>query len=105
VDRLPETAMPRIDIRHPHALPTTEARAVVERIAGRMREKFALDGHWEGDAFVFARTGVKGAITVADDESASMPIWVCCSGRSRAPSSRKSAASSRNISARTPEHS
>jgi putative polyhydroxyalkanoate system protein len=60
--------MPRIDIRHPHALPAAEARAVVERIAGRMREKFALDGHWEGNAFVFARTGVKGAITIADDE-------------------------------------
>ncbi|PWK89872.1 polyhydroxyalkanoic acid system family protein [Fulvimonas soli] len=60
--------MPRIDIRHPHRLPPAEARATVDRIASRMQEKFGLAGRWEGDAFGFARQGVKGTIAVGADE-------------------------------------
>jgi putative polyhydroxyalkanoate system protein len=60
--------MPSIDIRRPHSLPLPEARAVIERVAERMREKFATDSHWQGDTLHFARQGVKGTIAVAGDE-------------------------------------
>src|SRR5690606_20636584 len=69
--RLPDSRnfrMPRIDIRHPHRLLPAEARATVDRIASRMQEKFGLAGRWEGDAFGFARQGVKGTIAVGADE-------------------------------------
>jgi putative polyhydroxyalkanoate system protein len=57
--------MPKIDIRRPHNLPLDQARTVVEKVAGRMREKFDMQSQWEGDALRFSRPGVSGAITVA----------------------------------------
>jgi putative polyhydroxyalkanoate system protein len=59
--------MPRIDIHHPHQLPLAEARAVVDRVAARMREKFATDDRWQGDTLLFSRPGVSGSITVGSD--------------------------------------
>ena len=59
--------MPKIDIRRPHQLSLTEARAVVEQVAARMREKFGMDGHWEGDTLRFARSGVSGSIEVSSE--------------------------------------
>ena len=41
--------MPKIDIRRPHQLSITDARAVVDKVAARMREKFGMEGQWEGD--------------------------------------------------------
>ncbi|MDO1528659.1 polyhydroxyalkanoic acid system family protein [Fulvimonas sp. R45] len=60
--------MPSIDIRRPHALPPAEARAVVDRVAARMREKFGMEGNWQGDTYAFSRPGVKGSIAVGADE-------------------------------------
>ncbi|MGN2249893.1 polyhydroxyalkanoic acid system family protein [Frateuria sp. GZRe14] len=57
--------MPKIDIRRPHNLPLDQARAVVEKVATRMREKFDMQSQWEGDTLRFSRSGVSGAIAVA----------------------------------------
>ena len=52
--------MPKIDIRRPHQLSIPEARAVVDKVAARMREKFGMDGQWQGDTLRFSRPGVSG---------------------------------------------
>ena len=59
--------MPTIDIRRPHQLSLTEAHAVVDQVASRMREKFGMEGQWQGDTLRFARPGVNGSIAVAAD--------------------------------------
>ncbi|GAB3791683.1 polyhydroxyalkanoic acid system family protein [Dyella agri] len=59
--------MPSIDIHRPHSLPLPEARAVVEKVAARMREKFDLEGRWQGDTLLFSRPGVNGQIAVGED--------------------------------------
>lgn len=56
--------MPKIDIRRPHQLSVAEARAVVDKVADRMREKFGMDGTWNGDVLSFSRPGVNGSIAV-----------------------------------------
>ena len=56
--------MPTIDIRRPHQLPIAEARARVEQVAARMREKFGLAGEWQGDTLHISRPGVTGSIAV-----------------------------------------
>src|SRR5574337_151571 len=62
-----ELAMPKIDIRRPHQLPVAEARAVVEQVAARMREKFGMEGRWLDDTLLFSRPGVSGSIAVGQD--------------------------------------
>ena len=59
--------MPKIDIRRPHQLSIPQARAVVDKVAARMHEKFGMEGHWQGDALRFSRPGVTGTITVVSD--------------------------------------
>ena len=59
--------MPSIDIRRPHQLSITEARAVVERVAARMQEKFDMTGQWQGDTLGFSRPGLSGSIAVEAD--------------------------------------
>jgi putative polyhydroxyalkanoate system protein len=59
--------MPKIDIRRPHALSPDEARAVVDKVAARMREKFDMQSQWQGDTLHFSRSGVSGAIAVAPE--------------------------------------
>ncbi len=56
--------MPSIDIKQPHQLSLAEARAKVDHVAGRMREKFDMESRWDGDTLRFSRSGVKGAIAV-----------------------------------------
>lgn len=56
--------MPTIDIQHPHRLPLPEARAKVDQVATRLREKFDLTGQWQDDTLHFSRAGVKGLIAV-----------------------------------------
>jgi putative polyhydroxyalkanoate system protein len=60
--------MPKIDIRRPHTLPPDQARAVVEKVAARMREKFDMQSQWEGDRLRFSRPGVNGSIAMAPNE-------------------------------------
>jgi putative polyhydroxyalkanoate system protein len=59
--------MPKIDIRRPHQLSIEEARAVVDKVAARMQEKFGMAGQWQGDTLQFSRPGVSGTITVGSD--------------------------------------
>jgi putative polyhydroxyalkanoate system protein len=59
--------MPSIDIQRPHKLPLPEARAVIEKVAARMHEKFDTTGRWEGDTLHFSRPGVNGQIAVSGD--------------------------------------
>jgi putative polyhydroxyalkanoate system protein len=59
--------MPKIDIRRPHQLPLADARAVVDKVAARMHEKFGMEGHWQGDTLLFSRSGVRGSIAVETD--------------------------------------
>jgi len=59
--------MPRIDIRRPHQLSIEEARAVVDKVAARMQEKFGMQGRWQGDTLQFSRSGVSGTIAVGSD--------------------------------------
>ncbi|MDW2981822.1 MAG: polyhydroxyalkanoic acid system family protein [Rhodanobacter sp.] len=59
--------MPKIDIRRPHQLPVAEARAVVDQVAARMREKFGMEGRWQDDTLLFSRPGVSGSIAVSSD--------------------------------------
>ncbi|MDE2249241.1 MAG: polyhydroxyalkanoic acid system family protein [Pseudomonadota bacterium] len=59
--------MPTIDIRRPHRLPTAEARALVDKVAARMQEKFGMTGQWQGDTLKFSRPGVSGSIAVGSD--------------------------------------
>jgi putative polyhydroxyalkanoate system protein len=63
----PEIAMPKIDIHRPHHLSTSEARAVVDKVAARMQEKFGMEGHWQDDTLLFSRPGVSGSIAVGND--------------------------------------
>jgi len=57
--------MPTIDIRRPHNLPMAQARAIVDQVATRMREKFDMQSQWQDDTLRFSRSGVKGSIVVA----------------------------------------
>lgn len=59
--------MPKIDIRRPHQLSTPEARVVVDKVAVKMREKFATESQWQGNVLTFSRSGVNGTIAVEPD--------------------------------------
>jgi len=59
--------MPTIDIRRPHQLSIAAAHAVVDQVAGRMREKFGMDGQWHGDTLRFSRAGASGTIAIDSD--------------------------------------
>jgi len=60
--------MPRISLSHAHALPLADARRAIDQVAARMREKFAIEGEWQGDTLRFARPGVSGTIAVGADQ-------------------------------------
>lgn len=60
--------MPRIHIRHPHALDRTQVAAEVEKVAESMAERYATRHHWEGDCLQFSRPGVEGSIAVGDKD-------------------------------------
>lgn len=59
--------MPRIEISRPHQLPMAEARAVVDKVAARMQEKFGMASQWQGDTLKLSRSGVTGSIAVGSD--------------------------------------
>jgi putative polyhydroxyalkanoate system protein len=60
--------MPRITLQQPHRMTLTEAHAVIDQIAARMREKFGMACEWHGDSLRFTRPGVKGDIAVGAGE-------------------------------------
>lgn len=56
--------MPTISIHRPHHLPIGDARDIVDQVAATLRDRFGLDGNWQGDTLHFARTGVQGQIAL-----------------------------------------
>lgn len=60
--------MSGIDIRHPHTLPMPEAREAVQRVAGKLEDRFGVDCAWRGDVLDFSRGGVDGRIALLPGE-------------------------------------
>jgi putative polyhydroxyalkanoate system protein len=60
--------MPSIDLRRRHHMDRQSARARVDEIAARMREKFGVESRWDADTLRLRHMGLDGGITV-DDES------------------------------------
>ncbi|QAU23586.1 polyhydroxyalkanoic acid synthase [Dyella sp. M7H15-1] len=61
--------MASIDIRRPHRLSQSEAHAVIDKVAARMREKFEVKTQWENDtAMAFERPGISGQIAISSNE-------------------------------------
>lgn len=61
--------MASIDIRRPHRLSQSEAHAVIDKVAARMREKFEVKTQWHNDtALAFERPGINGQIAIGGDE-------------------------------------
>lgn len=58
--------MAKIDIHQPHQLPLDQARAKVDEVAQRMREKFDTSSEWDNNTLRFFRSGVKGVIAVTE---------------------------------------
>ncbi|HET8942239.1 MAG TPA: polyhydroxyalkanoic acid system family protein [Rudaea sp.] len=56
--------MASIDICHRHGSTMAKARAAIEKTANSIRQRFAIDSHWEGNVLHFERTGVSGQIQV-----------------------------------------
>jgi putative polyhydroxyalkanoate system protein len=57
-------AMSSIEIVHPHARTQAEARQAIDQAAAKLRERFGVESHWQGDELQFARPGVEGRIAV-----------------------------------------
>lgn len=60
--------MPRIDIRHAHHCSQDHARAAVDRIADKLRERYQVDCVWDQDTLKFKRSGVDGQIRLLDGQ-------------------------------------
>ncbi|GGA04135.1 polyhydroxyalkanoic acid system family protein [Dyella caseinilytica] len=61
--------MASIDIRRPHRLPLSDAHALIDKVAARMREKFEVKTQWQNnDVLAFERSGINGKIAIGDDE-------------------------------------
>lgn len=60
--------MASIDIRRHHGKTHAQARALVDKTAVSMRNKFGISSEWTGDTLHFSRSGVKGTIEVTASE-------------------------------------
>ena len=59
--------MSRISIHRKHHLGHDEARAQVEKIAEKLKEKLNSEYSWEDDTLHFKRSGANGSIAVSED--------------------------------------
>lgn len=59
--------MATIDVCREHARPLADAREAVERLAGKMTERFGVQCAWSGDTLHFQRPGVDGQIDLSSD--------------------------------------
>lgn len=57
-----------IDIHRAHALDKSHARDAAENLAQDLSAQFDVDYQWDGDVLRFKRSGVKGQLTLADDD-------------------------------------
>lgn len=62
--------MSHIDIRKPHNLGKTEARAAADEVARELTEEFAVTCEWQGDQLHFERAGVNGVLEVSEHDVA-----------------------------------
>jgi putative polyhydroxyalkanoate system protein len=61
--------MASIDIRRPHRLSPSDAHAVIDKVAARMREKFEVKTQWQNNGtLAFERPGINGKIAIGRDE-------------------------------------
>jgi putative polyhydroxyalkanoate system protein len=60
--------MVSIDIRRPHRLSQSDAHALIDQVAARMREKFEVKTQWHSGALAFERPGINGKIAVGPNE-------------------------------------
>jgi putative polyhydroxyalkanoate system protein len=60
--------MASISIAKKHNLTHKKAKAVAEKIAQDLKQRFALDYAWDGDSVDFERPGVSGRMHVSKDK-------------------------------------
>lgn len=60
--------MSHIDVCARHAMTRQEAQSAADELAGDLARKFDIDYGWEGDHIHFERHGVRGTITVREQE-------------------------------------
>ena len=58
-----------IEIIHPHEPPRENAMAKAERIARKMRERYGVQYHWDGDTLHFRHTMAQGRIEIEELET------------------------------------
>lgn len=56
--------MARILVKREHRKSLVDSRKAVERVAGKLAEKFDVTYEWDGDTLLFHRMGVKGTIAL-----------------------------------------
>jgi putative polyhydroxyalkanoate system protein len=59
--------MSNIQIRREHALTLKAARAVVEKLAARLRKEFDFDCAWKQGVLYLERAGIRGQVEVTKD--------------------------------------
>jgi putative polyhydroxyalkanoate system protein len=59
--------MAHIEIERSHSLDHAQAREAAESVASHLNEEFKLRYEWDGDTLRFHRTGIQGALYVADN--------------------------------------
>jgi putative polyhydroxyalkanoate system protein len=57
--------MSEISISRRHDKSIAQARASVDKVAGAITKKFAVEHAWSGDVLSFSRSGVEGSIALA----------------------------------------
>jgi putative polyhydroxyalkanoate system protein len=58
--------MADIDLKRQHDLGLKGARAAADHMAGELKKKFGLSGDWKGNTLHFERSGISGALEVAE---------------------------------------
>ena len=67
-DRIGAGSMPSISIRRRHSLDHKKARAVAQKIARDLDQRFDLAHEWDGDEVSFERLGLSGNMHVGKNE-------------------------------------
>lgn len=60
--------MSRIHITREHQAGRDQAREAADRIAAEMADRFGVKARWEDDVLKFNHSGVKGRISVYEDQ-------------------------------------
>ena len=60
--------MADVESRKVHGRSLEEARKTAEQIADELRNKYNLNGNWQGNTLVFGGSGIKGLLEVDEAE-------------------------------------